>query len=259
MMTVRYILVALFATFCLVTGISVAQELALNHDIAMGGQTNWKWCSKCEGLHYVANALGVCPAGGTHDDAGTNLMLIKDVPSADGQHGWRLCSKCTGLFHEHEDSKGVCPAGDAHDSTGSGDYCLAFNSSKSAGQHNWWWCYKCRGLFYEKLAGDASGSANLKVGDVKSVGLVLSGDPNLGVCPAGEQHDRGSTNYTVFYVPQSAVLCGKVTDSAGKSVADAIVEIKGGTGTKKTKTAPDGSFGFTGLGNGKYTIEVTKK
>ncbi len=32
----------------------------------------------------------------------------------------------------------------------------------------------------EKKVGDASGSANLKVGDIKSVGLVLSGDPNLG-------------------------------------------------------------------------------
>ena len=42
-------------------------------------QDNWRWCNKCQGLAYAGNpSVGACPAGGTHDHAGSeNYTLIK--------------------------------------------------------------------------------------------------------------------------------------------------------------------------------------
>lgn len=45
---------------------------------AVGGQDNWRWCTKCQGLAFAGNSsLGPCPAGGTHDHTGSgNYSLI---------------------------------------------------------------------------------------------------------------------------------------------------------------------------------------
>jgi hypothetical protein len=42
-------------------------------------QDNWRWCDKCQALTFGGNStLGACPAGGTHDHAGSgNYVLIK--------------------------------------------------------------------------------------------------------------------------------------------------------------------------------------
>ena len=41
----------------------------LNSSLApVSGQSNWRWCSKCQGLAYAGNGgPGICPAGGHHD------------------------------------------------------------------------------------------------------------------------------------------------------------------------------------------------
>jgi hypothetical protein len=41
------------------------------------GQGDWKWCSQCQGLFFSGgNTLGVCPAKGAHNDAGSGDYLL---------------------------------------------------------------------------------------------------------------------------------------------------------------------------------------
>jgi hypothetical protein len=44
----------------------------------IGGQDNWRWCPKCQGLAYAGNSSqGPCPAGGSHEHTGSgNYTLI---------------------------------------------------------------------------------------------------------------------------------------------------------------------------------------
>jgi hypothetical protein len=89
------------------------------------GQSGWRWCAKCQALHYTReSAAGVCPAGGGHENAGSaEYTLDVDVPEAAGQPGWRWCHRCGVLFFG-DFSGGVCPAGGAHDPAASGHYVL---------------------------------------------------------------------------------------------------------------------------------------
>jgi hypothetical protein len=95
-----------------------------------GMQDNWLWCNKCSGLHLNQGARP-CPAGGTHDPAGSGnyVLAYGAVPDASNlginstQPNWLWCSKCAGLHYQWGNS--VCPAGGAHDATGSANYWLA--------------------------------------------------------------------------------------------------------------------------------------
>ena len=45
-------------------------------------QVNWRWCHKCQGLFWGSHtAASVCPAGGTHDDAGSGNYSLTDTTS----------------------------------------------------------------------------------------------------------------------------------------------------------------------------------
>jgi hypothetical protein len=56
----------------------------------------------------------------------------------------------------------------------SGNYGLQNELALIPGQDNWRWCTKCQGLAY-------------------------AGNPTMGACPAGGQHDHaGSGNYTLI-------------------------------------------------------------
>ena len=138
-------------------------------------QSNWRWCSKCQGLHFGGNPAGPCPAGGKHVKAGSgNYSLANNSPAAPGQADWRWCSKCQGL-HFGGNPPRPCPAGGKHIKTGSGNYTLAHNSPTAPGQANWRWCSKCQGLHF-------------------------GGNPP-GPCPAGGTHIKaGSGNYTLLQV-----------------------------------------------------------
>jgi hypothetical protein len=136
-------------------------------------QEGWRWCSKCQGLHFgAAGALGPCPAGGQHTTAGSGKYAVAlNATGAPGQHQWRWCSKCQGLaFTGH--SQGVCAAGGTHATGGSGRYVVTGTSLGLPGQAGWRWCKKCQGLFF---------SLN-----------------DAGACPAGGGHDgSASGGYTL--------------------------------------------------------------
>ena len=80
---------------------------------------------KYQGLHFVGNTLGPCPAGGTHiTEGGGDYRLVENDPTAFGQSEWRWCSKCQSLHFAGSSSQGVCPAGGGHISEGSGNYVV---------------------------------------------------------------------------------------------------------------------------------------
>ncbi len=163
-------------------------------------QSNWRWCSKCQGLHYIADwrnpSPGPCPAGGTHEyKTSGGYSVVLGVTSAPGQHDWRLCQKCQGLFYApslmFDYNPFRCPAGGEHDGSRSGDYSLVMNDPTSPGQYDWQLCRKCQGLFY----GPNQSSSRCPVGgqhesgssaqysvlcDGIDVGVFAEGSPNLG-------------------------------------------------------------------------------
>jgi M6 family metalloprotease-like protein len=136
-------------------------------------QDLWRYCSKCQGLHYITDAnspvYGPCPAGGVHtNDSTTDYGVVLSNPSAPGQHGWNWCHKCQGLFFGPDMAKSHCPAGGTHDGSMSGDYSLILGITNSPGQHGWNYCKKCAGMFYGPNAGSS-------------------------FCPAGGKHDGSAS------------------------------------------------------------------
>jgi hypothetical protein len=43
-------------------------------------QHNWRFCRKCQGLFFAGHSKGVCPAGGSHDDAGSGDYVLNQNP-----------------------------------------------------------------------------------------------------------------------------------------------------------------------------------
>jgi hypothetical protein len=137
------------------------------------GQSNWKWCHKCQGLTFAGGA-GNCPAGGVHGlNRSWDYALALNDAVFQGQDGWKRCNKCQGICFTGSADLGPCPNGGKHDHTGSGNYKLAFGKVRFRGQNQWKWCIKCQGLSF-------------------------SGDSTQGPCPGGGVHDHArSGNYTV--------------------------------------------------------------
>ena len=46
---------------------------------AVNRQSNWRWCSKCQGLHFGGNPPGPCPAGGKHIKTGSGNYTLLTV------------------------------------------------------------------------------------------------------------------------------------------------------------------------------------
>jgi hypothetical protein len=119
-------------------------------------QGNWRWCSKCQMLHYAGGALGPCPQGGSHTMEGSGeYFLVVNNPNYPGQSGWRWCQRCKGLFFSGI-SNGECDGNQPHDSTGSGSYRVAMNSISLPGQTGWRWCQKCQSLWYSGTESDGA-------------------------------------------------------------------------------------------------------
>jgi hypothetical protein len=92
-------------------------------DLRLGGQNNWRYCGKCQGLFFGGYPTSRCPAGGGHDGNGSGNYCLTDSDVGPGESGWRWCNRCQGLFYAlHGTSK--CPAGGAHATAGSGNYRL---------------------------------------------------------------------------------------------------------------------------------------
>lgn len=131
-------------------------------------QTLWRWCNKCEGLHYIANGdsprLGACTATGMHDPGGSgSYTVIQNNPAPSRQSNWRWCRKCESLFFGG--TPGFCPAGGAHDGSQSSDYSLTMDVPTEPGQHNWRWCRKCGALFYGPNQGSSNCAADRNAHD----------------------------------------------------------------------------------------------
>lgn len=83
-------------------------------------QSEWRWCSKCNGMFYAGNETkGVCPKGDAHDDSISGKYVLRvgvdKGENAEGIQGnWRRCKKCEGLFYPAS-AGGSCPAGKDHD------------------------------------------------------------------------------------------------------------------------------------------------
>ncbi|MEW6366398.1 MAG: carboxypeptidase-like regulatory domain-containing protein [Acidobacteriota bacterium] len=230
-------ILALLAASGLMVCLSFAQEVVQLDGATLGNtQTGWRWCSKCDGLHFILNGLGPCPAGGTHSTSGSGTyVLINNNPIAGYSDDWRYCYRCKGLCNLSSGS-GACPAGGTHDATGSGHYSLISEFQAPLGQSSWEWCARCRGLYY-------------------------AGSIPHGVCPAGGQHGApfGPGDYVLSTESKLPTLFGHVYTSTYARVANAQVQAtKGGT-TLKTKTAADGSYCFTGITLGKNTIKASKR
>jgi hypothetical protein len=61
------------------------------------------------------HGYGVCPAGGEHNGASDDYVLLHDVSMEGTQSNWRWCNKCQGLVHaDTQVPQGLCPAGGTH-------------------------------------------------------------------------------------------------------------------------------------------------
>jgi hypothetical protein len=98
-----------------------------------GGQSEWRWCNRCQGLFYGPNAgTSSCPAGGAHgapaQSGSVNYAIAHGWDGGPGRQGdWRWCSRCQGLFYGPYVGGSRCPAGGAHvppAQSGSVDYKL---------------------------------------------------------------------------------------------------------------------------------------
>lgn len=143
--------------------------------ITDAGQSNWYWCSKCQGLFFAGNgSSGACPAGGGHSWKSSGNYTLYNYPACGGQKGWYWCSKCEGMFFGEHSTNGKCAGGGSHFApyAKSGSYEIVQNMKTSCGAQNGWrWCNKCEGLFFSKNA-------------------------DWGVCPGGGQHSAtGSGDY----------------------------------------------------------------
>lgn len=44
------------------------------------GQDGWRWCGRCQGLYFRGHGFGICPADGSHIDAGSGNYVLQHVP-----------------------------------------------------------------------------------------------------------------------------------------------------------------------------------
>lgn len=141
----------------------------------MNGQTDWRWCRKCEALFFSGtSSQGICAADiGPHDRSASGAYVVDlDDSAVPGQHLWRRCTACQSLYFGGGESLGSCPAGGTHTSDDSGDYILHQQPTGLSTEAGWRWCPKCQGMFF----GGGSG----------------------GACPAGAEHiSEGSGEYVL--------------------------------------------------------------
>jgi Peptidase family C25 len=105
------------------TGQAADEAAMLAKSEAAAGQSDWKWCRRCQGLFFAGNGLDktLCPAWNphkpgssrSHDPKGSgdytlNFRRGRGTDRAAGQTGWRWCSRCQGLFFA-AGGPGVCP------------------------------------------------------------------------------------------------------------------------------------------------------
>jgi hypothetical protein len=150
--------------------------------VEQSGQSGWRWCRKCAGLHLspAGASVGVCPADkNPHDPSESgNYRLVRNPARAFGEPSWRRCGKCQGLFAGGSPGS-RCPAdGAAHVAVAASTYSLALGGPQAYGQPGWRRCNKCQGLFF------------------------AGGQPSAGRCPVGsnQSHIQAGGDYVLKLV-----------------------------------------------------------
>ena len=120
--------------------------------IVAGEQGSWRWCCKCQSLHYAGNTQPTaCAAGGAHDSSGSGWYALPYTLSPlGGQPGWAWCRKCQTLFYGRH-AGGRCPSdGGRHDGSASYNYIVGWEGAPRnfTGQAGWRWCNKCDALHF---------------------------------------------------------------------------------------------------------------
>ncbi len=243
MIVKRLALTSFLAALSIVSRPSFADELAQTEGVVLSStrntQAKWRWCHKCDGLHYIGGGLGPCPAGGRHSTSGSGayaLPLYDTDKYAGNGTVFYWCRKCQGLFTELSASqeRGVCPAGGGHDNSASSVYVALWMSSAEVGQESWRLCTRCAGLFY-------------------------AGRAPHGRCPAGREH-TGSAERSFELLKQSKlpILWGFVYSGSGV-VSHAVVEVRTESGSSRvTKTYADGSWCTPDVTAGRLFVRATK-
>jgi Peptidase family M23 len=97
------------------------------------GQSQWRWCHKCQCLWMGLNAGSRCPAGAAHalDNSGDYIVLHQADANGPGEKNWRWCHKCQGLWFAGLAAT-RCPAGGQHSQSGSGKYRVQYDAHSSA-------------------------------------------------------------------------------------------------------------------------------
>jgi hypothetical protein len=118
-------------------------------------QTDWRWCSKCQGLWFAGNGTPAsrCPSDGNHSLDSTALKYSLETQSSGNDQGvWFWCTQCQGLWYGGNplQSPSHCPANQngsgTHSEAGSGQYFL--KTPPVSGQEGGWrLCNQCQGLF----------------------------------------------------------------------------------------------------------------
>jgi|GEM_PF-2648084 len=128
------------------------------------GQNGWRYCAKCNGLHYKGAAP--CPYGGVHDATpGETYVVPFAGATTTGQAGWKWCKKCQSLVI----GGGTCTAAGQHDTSASANYQLPYVATPTFG-YDWRSCGTCQALCY-------------------------GGGAVPGSCPGGGWHDFSHTEY----------------------------------------------------------------
>ena len=113
-------------------------RLPMGQDAPPGGQPNWRYCWKCEGLVFAGgSSVGKCPGGawyrGYDHDHGSDEYFLQHLPiggvlPAETTDQWRYCRKCQVLAFNgtlpgaSTKSLGTCKEGGIHDHSTSGNY-----------------------------------------------------------------------------------------------------------------------------------------
>jgi hypothetical protein len=122
------------------------------------GQTNWRFCQKCNAMFFNGYQGGVCSAGGKHLAQGFDFNLPYGPPASPpvmdadskAQEGWRFCLKCNVMFLGQP---GKCAAGSGHTAQGL-LFILPHDVPVTANkQNNWRFCGTCHALFFAGYAG----------------------------------------------------------------------------------------------------------
>ena len=133
---------------------------------------DFSYCFKCRQLFFSgqnSKILGVCPAGGKHNNNGSGWYSVATPGGSPapyiGQDRWAICLKCNSAFYyDGKSTNGHCPAGGEHFTNpvplpGPVIFPLSIRMNQGQDpnyQSGWSWCSKCQGLYFREMVDQQS-------------------------------------------------------------------------------------------------------